>query len=172
VLQWCEFIPIQVQTNVKLPILYLVDCIAKNIGQTYTTLFSQNIVKTFCSVFKVVSYLRRPVSTGVEIIIFGAEEVPKNVSFMFHFVVFFFLLLRWGRFLQVALRVAQHVLLFVNIIITYYYMSQDKTTELPAKTKCQMESPFCTCYLTIHFILFLTCSFLYYFLITTKNLLC
>jgi hypothetical protein len=90
VLQWCEFIPIQVQTNVKLPILYLVDCIAKNIGQTYTTLFSQNIVKTFCSVFKVVSYFRRPVSTGVEIIIFGAEEVPKNVSFMSHFVVFFF----------------------------------------------------------------------------------
>ncbi|XP_063927873.1 uncharacterized protein LOC135141017 isoform X2 [Zophobas morio] len=43
----------KVQTNVKLPILYLIDCIAKNIGQTYTTLFSQNIVKTFCSVFKV-----------------------------------------------------------------------------------------------------------------------
>ncbi|XP_064215104.1 pre-mRNA cleavage complex 2 protein Pcf11 isoform X1 [Tribolium castaneum] len=44
----------KVQTNVKLPILYLIDCIAKNIGQTYMQLFSQNIVKTFCSVFKVV----------------------------------------------------------------------------------------------------------------------
>ncbi|KAJ8944029.1 hypothetical protein NQ318_021745 [Aromia moschata] len=43
-----------VSTDVKLPILYLIDCIVKNVGGTYTTLFSQNIVSTFCGVFKAV----------------------------------------------------------------------------------------------------------------------
>ena len=36
----------------KLPVLYLVDSIVKNIGAAYTTLFTQNIVSTFCSVFE------------------------------------------------------------------------------------------------------------------------
>jgi hypothetical protein len=90
VLQWCEFIPIQVQTNVKLPILYLVDCIAKNIGQTYTTLFSQNIVKTFCSVFKVVSYFRRPVSTGVKLSFLGPKKCPKMFRSCLILLCFFF----------------------------------------------------------------------------------
>ncbi|XP_049825333.1 uncharacterized protein LOC109601802 isoform X2 [Aethina tumida] len=44
----------KVHTDVKLPILYLIDCIVKNVRGTYTELFSQNIVSTFCSVFKVV----------------------------------------------------------------------------------------------------------------------
>ncbi|VEN50304.1 unnamed protein product [Callosobruchus maculatus] len=44
----------KVSTDVKLPILYLVDCIVKNVGGTYTQLFSQNIVSTFCNVFKAV----------------------------------------------------------------------------------------------------------------------
>lgn len=44
----------KVQTDVKLPLLYLIDCIVKNVGGTYTSLFSQNIVSTFCGVFKVV----------------------------------------------------------------------------------------------------------------------
>ncbi|XP_060530658.1 uncharacterized protein LOC132704583 [Cylas formicarius] len=39
-------------TDVKLPILYLIDCIVKNVGQTYTSLFGHNIVSTFCNVFK------------------------------------------------------------------------------------------------------------------------
>ncbi|CAH1105007.1 unnamed protein product [Psylliodes chrysocephalus] len=43
----------KVQTDVKLPLLYLIDCIVKNVGGTYTSLFSQNIVSTFCGVFKV-----------------------------------------------------------------------------------------------------------------------
>ncbi|XP_048526467.1 pre-mRNA cleavage complex 2 protein Pcf11 isoform X1 [Dendroctonus ponderosae] len=42
----------KVATDVKLPILYLIDCIVKNVGETYTGLFSQNIVSTFCTVFK------------------------------------------------------------------------------------------------------------------------
>jgi len=36
----------------KLPVLYLVDSIVKNIGAAYTTFFTQNIVATFCSVFE------------------------------------------------------------------------------------------------------------------------
>ncbi|XP_050299204.1 pre-mRNA cleavage complex 2 protein Pcf11 isoform X2 [Anthonomus grandis grandis] len=44
----------KVGTEVKLPILYLIDCIVKNVGQTYTAIFSQNIVSTFCNVFKMV----------------------------------------------------------------------------------------------------------------------
>lgn len=44
----------KVSTEVKLPILYLIDSIVKNVDNTYTELFSQNIVSTFCNVFKVV----------------------------------------------------------------------------------------------------------------------
>ncbi|CAG9762223.1 unnamed protein product [Ceutorhynchus assimilis] len=44
----------KVNTDVKLPILYLIDCIVKNVGDTYKGLFSHNIVATFCNVFKVV----------------------------------------------------------------------------------------------------------------------
>ncbi|KAJ8919283.1 hypothetical protein NQ315_003867 [Exocentrus adspersus] len=44
----------KVSMDVKLPILYLIDCILKNVGGPYTTLFSQNIVSTFCGVFKAV----------------------------------------------------------------------------------------------------------------------
>ncbi|KAF7266810.1 hypothetical protein GWI33_019914 [Rhynchophorus ferrugineus] len=44
----------KVSTDVKLPILYLIDCIVKNVGQRYTSLFSHNIVSTFSNVFKVV----------------------------------------------------------------------------------------------------------------------
>ncbi|GJQ65408.1 hypothetical protein Trydic_g7518 [Trypoxylus dichotomus] len=41
--------------DVKLPALYLIDCIIKNIGGTYKTLLSQNIVSIFCHVFQVVN---------------------------------------------------------------------------------------------------------------------
>ncbi|KAK9886971.1 hypothetical protein WA026_019229 [Henosepilachna vigintioctopunctata] len=44
----------KVKTEVKLPILYLIDCIVKNVGGAYTELFSQNIVATFCGVFRTV----------------------------------------------------------------------------------------------------------------------
>ncbi|CAH0560740.1 unnamed protein product [Brassicogethes aeneus] len=44
----------KVHTDVKLPILYLMDCIVKNVGGIYKELFSQNVVSTFCNVFKVV----------------------------------------------------------------------------------------------------------------------
>ncbi|KAK4008023.1 hypothetical protein OUZ56_013182 [Daphnia magna] len=36
----------------KLPVLYLVDSIVKNFGGAYTSLFTQNIVSSFCSVFE------------------------------------------------------------------------------------------------------------------------
>ncbi|PSN35931.1 hypothetical protein C0J52_07162 [Blattella germanica] len=42
----------QVPAERKLPVLYLIDSIVKNVGDTYTTLFTQNIVSTFCSVFE------------------------------------------------------------------------------------------------------------------------
>ena len=42
----------QVVPEMKLPVLYLVDSIVKNVGAAYTALFTQNIVSTFCSVFE------------------------------------------------------------------------------------------------------------------------
>ncbi|GLV35194.1 Pcf11 cleavage and polyadenylation factor subunit [Carabus blaptoides fortunei] len=42
----------KVRSEYKLPVLYLIDSIVKNVGRTYTTLFTQNIVHTFCSVFE------------------------------------------------------------------------------------------------------------------------
>ncbi|XP_045478783.1 uncharacterized protein LOC123683864 isoform X2 [Harmonia axyridis] len=44
----------KVKTDVKLPVLYLIDCIVKNVGGPYNELFSRNIVSTFCNVFRVV----------------------------------------------------------------------------------------------------------------------
>ncbi|KAK5644187.1 hypothetical protein RI129_008032 [Pyrocoelia pectoralis] len=42
----------RVRVEVKLPVLYLIDCIIKNVDGPYTALFCQNIVSTFCSVFE------------------------------------------------------------------------------------------------------------------------
>ncbi|KAK4008022.1 hypothetical protein OUZ56_013182 [Daphnia magna] len=42
----------QVKPEMKLPVLYLVDSIVKNFGGAYTSLFTQNIVSSFCSVFE------------------------------------------------------------------------------------------------------------------------
>ena len=36
----------------KLPLLYLMDSICKNVGNPYTNLFTQNIVSNFCDVFE------------------------------------------------------------------------------------------------------------------------
>lgn len=44
----------KVRLEVKLPILYLIDCIIKNVGRSYMQHFCQNIVTTFCDVFQVV----------------------------------------------------------------------------------------------------------------------
>ncbi|ETN59706.1 hypothetical protein AND_008691 [Anopheles darlingi] len=44
----------QVGPEVKLPILYLVDSIVKNVGKQYQSLFSQVIVNMFCGVFETV----------------------------------------------------------------------------------------------------------------------
>uniref|UniRef100_A0A182VVW6 Pre-mRNA cleavage complex 2 protein Pcf11 n=1 Tax=Anopheles minimus TaxID=112268 RepID=A0A182VVW6_9DIPT len=45
----------KVAPDVKLPILYLVDSIVKNVGKQYQTLFSQVIVNMFCGVFQTVN---------------------------------------------------------------------------------------------------------------------
>ncbi|KAG8225208.1 hypothetical protein J437_LFUL009053, partial [Ladona fulva] len=42
----------KVKPEVKLPVLYLIDSIVKNVGNAYVSLFTQNIVSTFCSVFE------------------------------------------------------------------------------------------------------------------------
>ncbi|XP_054160515.1 polyadenylation and cleavage factor homolog 11-like [Oppia nitens] len=42
----------EVSNDKKLPILYLLDSIIKNVGNTYVNLFTQNIVSTFCDVFE------------------------------------------------------------------------------------------------------------------------
>jgi hypothetical protein len=38
-------------------VLYLIDSIVKNVGDVYTSLFTQNIVSTFCGVFEKVLYI-------------------------------------------------------------------------------------------------------------------
>uniref|UniRef100_A0A182PRR4 Pre-mRNA cleavage complex 2 protein Pcf11 n=1 Tax=Anopheles epiroticus TaxID=199890 RepID=A0A182PRR4_9DIPT len=45
----------KVAPDVKLPILYLVDSIVKNVGKQYQMLFSQVIVNMFCGVFQTVN---------------------------------------------------------------------------------------------------------------------
>ncbi|XP_058455421.1 uncharacterized protein LOC131432880 [Malaya genurostris] len=45
----------KVQPDAKLPLLYLVDSIVKNVGKEYQSLFSQVIVSLFCGVFETVN---------------------------------------------------------------------------------------------------------------------
>ncbi|CRK91666.1 CLUMA_CG005316, isoform A [Clunio marinus] len=45
----------KVSPDVKLPILYLIDSIVKNVGDKYKQLFAQNIVNMFCGVFEKVN---------------------------------------------------------------------------------------------------------------------
>lgn len=42
----------KVNGDVKLPVLYLIDSIVKNVAKEYVSLFTQNIVSTFCTVFE------------------------------------------------------------------------------------------------------------------------
>ncbi|XP_020708436.2 uncharacterized protein LOC105686821 isoform X2 [Athalia rosae] len=42
----------KVRSDIKLPVLYLIDSIVKNVNGAYTNLFTQNIVNTFCGVFE------------------------------------------------------------------------------------------------------------------------
>ncbi|KAG5673844.1 hypothetical protein PVAND_003855 [Polypedilum vanderplanki] len=46
---------LQVSPEIKLPILYLIDSIVKNVGDKYKQLFAQNIVNIFCGVFEKVN---------------------------------------------------------------------------------------------------------------------
>ncbi|XP_043289393.1 uncharacterized protein [Venturia canescens] len=41
----------KVRSEIKLPVLYLIDSIVKNVNGAYLSLFTQNIVNTFCCVF-------------------------------------------------------------------------------------------------------------------------
>ncbi|KAK9497364.1 hypothetical protein O3M35_004697 [Rhynocoris fuscipes] len=43
---------LKVRSEVKLPVLYLIDSIVKNVGKDYLHFFTQNIVTIFCSVFE------------------------------------------------------------------------------------------------------------------------
>lgn len=45
----------QVRSDIKLPVLYLIDSIVKNVAGPYLTLFTHNIVNTFCNVFEKVN---------------------------------------------------------------------------------------------------------------------
>ncbi|KAH9383485.1 hypothetical protein HPB48_024994 [Haemaphysalis longicornis] len=42
----------KVPVDMKLPVLYLIDSIMKNVGNEYRALFTQNIVSNFCNVFE------------------------------------------------------------------------------------------------------------------------
>ena len=54
----CSYIEIilQKQASNKLPIMYLLDSIVKNVGENYKPLFSKNIVSTFKHIFEKVRY--------------------------------------------------------------------------------------------------------------------
>ncbi|KAL1458988.1 hypothetical protein WDU94_011007 [Cyamophila willieti] len=43
---------LKVRSDVKLPVLYLIDSIVKNVGVKYTQLFKSNIASLFCGVFE------------------------------------------------------------------------------------------------------------------------
>ncbi|XP_025986831.1 uncharacterized protein LOC105195218 isoform X2 [Solenopsis invicta] len=43
---------LKVRSDIKLPVLYLIDSIVKNVNGDYLNLFTQNIVNTFCGVFE------------------------------------------------------------------------------------------------------------------------
>ncbi|XP_036146540.1 uncharacterized protein LOC105828169 isoform X2 [Monomorium pharaonis] len=43
---------LKVRSEIKLPVLYLIDSIVKNVCGNYLNLFTQNIVNTFCGVFE------------------------------------------------------------------------------------------------------------------------
>lgn len=47
-----DFVFLQVSPEQKLPVLYLLDSIMKNLGGEYLQLFSRNIVATFCHTFE------------------------------------------------------------------------------------------------------------------------
>jgi pre-mRNA cleavage complex 2 protein Pcf11 len=46
---------LQVPPEIKLPVLYLIDSIVKNVGKAYINLFTQNIVQCFTNTFEKVS---------------------------------------------------------------------------------------------------------------------
>ena len=43
---------VQVRPEIKLPLLYLIDSIVKNLNGKYLQLFSRNIVRVFCHAFE------------------------------------------------------------------------------------------------------------------------
>ncbi|XP_034938196.1 uncharacterized protein Pcf11 isoform X2 [Chelonus insularis] len=49
----------KVRSEVKLPVLYLIDSIVKNVNGAYLKLFTENIVNTFCGVFEKVDEVTR-----------------------------------------------------------------------------------------------------------------
>ncbi|XP_015117848.1 uncharacterized protein LOC107041696 isoform X2 [Diachasma alloeum] len=49
----------KVESKYKLPVLYLIDSIVKNVNGAYLNLFTQNIVNTFCGVFEKVDEATR-----------------------------------------------------------------------------------------------------------------
>lgn len=54
---WCSWnhgqsFCVQVRAEIKLPLLYLVDSIMKNLGGEFLQLFSKNIVRVFCHAFE------------------------------------------------------------------------------------------------------------------------
>ena len=63
----CYFLYLkQVPPEFKLPILYLIDSIVKNVKSTYVQLFSQCIVNIFCGVFEKVSSTSKANSVNIK----------------------------------------------------------------------------------------------------------
>lgn len=66
----------------KLPVLYLVDSIVKNIGGAYTSLFTQNIVSSFCSCFEKVLMFARAKKNGT-------FTQPQRLGIRIHTLAYF-----------------------------------------------------------------------------------
>lgn len=69
----------QVPNDIKLPVLYLIDSIVKNVNGPYLKLFTQNIANTFCNVFEKVSLKKYFLHIAFEDIL---SAVKRSKSFV------------------------------------------------------------------------------------------
>lgn len=69
---------VQVSPDVKLPILYLIDSIVKNVDKSYKQLFAQNIVNMFCGVFEKVNLVSKVQKVNLKPLSFQVNEKVRE----------------------------------------------------------------------------------------------
>lgn len=71
-----SFLSLQAPTTEKLPVLYLVDSIVKNIGGEYLAVFAKNLITSFICVFEKVQLF---------LLSFNILALLRNVIHLFYF---------------------------------------------------------------------------------------